>query len=60
LKKLTGRDLKILEELQKEFEIIKRTNYENILNIYNTCLKAYDSTIFDLFVLMDLGVVTGK
>jgi len=60
LKKLTVSDLRILEELQKEFEIVKRTNYENILNIYDICLKVYDSTTFDLFVLMNLGVVTGK
>ena len=60
MKKLTVSDLRILEELQKEFEIVKRTNYENILNIYDICLKVYDSTTFDLFVLMNLGVVTGK
>ena len=55
LKKLTACDLKILEELQKEFEIVYKTNHENILNIYGICIKVYDSTTFALFVLMDLG-----
>ena len=55
MKKLTASDLKLLEDLQREFEIVYKSNHDNILNIYGICIRVYDSTTFALFVLMDLG-----
>ena len=55
MKKLTASDLKLLEDLQKEFEIVYKSNHDNILNIHGICIRVYDSTTFALFVLMDLG-----
>ena len=55
LKKLTASDLNLLEDFQREFEIVYKSNHDNILNIYGICVRVYDATTFSLFVLMDLG-----
>ena len=55
LKKLTAHDLNLLEDFQREFEIVYHSEHENILNFYGICIRIYDSTTFSLFVLMDLA-----
>ena len=55
LKKIISNKLKQIGEFTKEFELVYSCQHENIMKIYNFCIRILDSTTYALYVLMELA-----
>ena len=55
LKKIISNKLKQIGEFTKEFELVHSCEHENIMKIYNFCIRILDPTTYALYVLMELS-----
>jgi len=55
IKKIFSNDIILLKYIKKEFELVYDAVHPNILGIYGIYIKCFDSSLFSLSVLMDLG-----
>ena len=55
MKKIIANNIKSLENIQKEFEIVHENKHPNILDIHGIYLKCIDTTTYVLYVLMDMA-----
>ena len=55
LKKIVSNKLKQIGEFTKEFELVHLCNHDNIMKIYNFCIRILDPTTYALYVLMELA-----
>ena len=53
MKKIIANNIKSLENVQKEFEIVHENTHPNILDIHGICIRCLDPTTYVLYVLMD-------